>query len=317
MRLLVTGAAGFVGSNLVDHLLAEGHDVVGYDNLSTGQLEFLAGATASGRFRLVRGDILDRAPLTAALAGCDAVFHLAANADVRFGTERTRVDLDQNVIGTWTVLEAMRAAGVRRILMASTGAIYGDTNVYPTPENAPFPIQTSLYSASKLAAEAYIQAYAEGFGMQGVIFRLVSILGERYSHGHVFDFLRQLRAHPERIEVLGNGQQRKSYLYVGDCVRAMSLALAKASGRVEVLNLGTDEVACVDDSISWITEYLGLNPRRVYQGGERGWVGDNPLIVLDCARIRALGWAPTHTIRDGIVRTVAFLQENLWLLERR
>ncbi len=317
MRLLVTGAAGFVGSNLVDHLLAEGHEVVGYDNLSTGQLEFLAGASASGRFRLVRGDILDRAALTAALAGCDAVFHFAANADVRFGTERTRVDLDQNVIGTWTVLEAMRAAGVRRILMASTGAIYGDTTVYPTPENAPFPIQTSLYSASKLAAEAYIQAYAEGFGMQGVIFRLVSILGERYSHGHVFDFLRQLREHPEHIDVLGNGQQRKSYLHVGDCVRAMSLALAKASGRVEVFNLGTDEVACVDDSITWIAEHLKLTPRRVYQGGERGWVGDNPLIVLDCARIRALGWAPRHTIREGVERTVSFLQANPWLLERR
>ncbi|MBK7974508.1 MAG: NAD-dependent epimerase/dehydratase family protein [Deltaproteobacteria bacterium] len=317
MRLLVTGAAGFVGSNLVDHLLADGHEVVGYDNLSTGQLEFLAGATANGRFRLARGDILDRAALTAALAGCDAVFHFAANADVRFGTERTRVDLDQNVVGTWNVLESMRAAGVRRILMASTGAIYGDTTVYPTPENAPFPIQTSLYSASKLAAEAYIQAYAEGFGIQGVIFRLVSILGERYSHGHVFDFLRQLRAHPERIEVLGNGQQRKSYLYVADCVRAMSLALAKASGRVEIFNLGTDEVACVDDSISWIAEYLGLAPRRVYQGGERGWVGDNPLIVLDCTRIKALGWAPRHSIREGVERTVAFLQENLWLLERR
>jgi len=317
MRLFVTGAAGFLGSNLVDHLLAEGHEVVGYDNLSTGQLEFLAGATASGRFRLVRGDILDRVALTAALAGCDAVFHFAANADVRFGTERTRVDLDQNVIGTWNVLESMRTAGVRRILMASTGAIYGDTTVYPTPENAPFPIQTSLYSASKLAAEAYIQAYAEGFGLQGVIFRLVSILGERYSHGHVFDFLRQLREHPERIDVLGNGQQRKSYLYVGDCVRAMSLALAKASARVEVFNLGTDEVACVDDSITWIAEHLGLAPRRVYRGGERGWVGDNPLIVLDCARIRALGWAPRHTIREGVERTVRFLQENLWLLERR
>jgi len=316
VRWLVTGAAGFVGSHLVDRLLDDGHEVTGYDNLSTGRLEFLEGAGRNDRFRLIRGDILDPAPLRDALHGCDGVAHLAAHADVRFGTQHTRADLDQNVIGTWSVLEAMRDAGVRRIALASTGAIYGDTAVFPTPERAPFPVQTSLYAASKLAAEAYVQAYCEGFGFQAVIVRLVSVLGERYSHGHVFDFVKQLREHPERLDVLGDGRQRKSYVDVGDCVRAMALALREARAPVEIFNVGSDETMTVDESIGFITARLGVEPRIAHGGGERGWPGDNPLILLDCSRIRALGWQPRSSIRDAVERTVAFLVENHWILER-
>jgi UDP-glucose 4-epimerase len=317
MRYFVTGCAGFIGSNLVDRLLRDGHHVTGYDNFSTGQPEFLADAQRSPQFSLVRGDTLDSDALAHAMRGAELVIHLAANADVRFGTEHPRKDVEQNMLATFNVLEAMRACGVTRIAFASTGSIYGETSVFPTPEDAPFPVQTSLYGASKLAAEGLIQAYAEGFGFQGYIFRFVSILGARYTHGHVFDFYGQLRAHPDRLDILGNGKQRKSYLHVEDCIAAMLLALDKAADKVNVFNLGTDEYCFVDDSIGWICEELGLSPRRVYSGGDRGWIGDNPFIFLDCSRIRALGWRPALGIREGVIRTVRYLRDNPWILERR
>ncbi|HUI55018.1 MAG TPA: NAD-dependent epimerase/dehydratase family protein [Bryobacteraceae bacterium] len=317
LKCFVTGAAGFIGSNLVDRLLAGGHEVVGYDNFSTGQERFLEGATAHPAFRLVRGDLLRFDDVKAAMSGCDLVFHLAANADVRWGTQHPRRDLDQNVIATWNVLEAMRSNGVRRIAFSSTGSVYGEARVIPTPEDCPFPVQTSLYGASKLAAEGLIAAYCEGFGMEGVIFRFVSILGERYSHGHVFDFCRQLLEHPDYLRVLGDGHQRKSYLHVEDCVAAMLRAVTAFSGKVGILNLGTNEYCEVNDSVGWICERLGLQPRVEYTGGDRGWIGDNPFIFLDCARIRDLGWEPHHTIRDSVQRTVDYLMQNRWLLASR
>src|SRR5262252_8655846 len=223
MKAFVTGAAGFIGSNLVDRLLEAGHEVIGFDNFSTGFREFLRGACSHPRFRLIEGDLLDLDAVKGAIGDSEFVFHLAANADVRFGPDHPRRDLEQNTIATWNVLEAMRASGARRIAFSSTGSVYGEPDVFPTPETAPFPTQTSLYGASKLAAEGLIGAYAAAFGIQGFIFRFVSILGERYTHGHVFDFYRQLLAHPDRLDVLGNGHQRKSYLYVGDCVDAILL----------------------------------------------------------------------------------------------
>jgi UDP-glucose 4-epimerase len=308
MKAFVTGAAGFIGSNLVDRLVSQGHDVIGYDNLSTGIEKNLDGASASGRFRLVRADVLDLDTLTRSVEGCDTVFHLAANADVRFGTEHPRRDLEQNTIATWNVLEAMRRGGVKRIAFSSTGSVYGEPEIFPTPENAPFPIQTSLYGASKLASEAMIQAYAEGFGMRGFIFRFVSLLGERYSHGHVIDFYRQLREHPDGLHILGDGRQRKSYLYVQDCISAVLLALDKAPDQpTNIFNLGTDEYCEVKDSAGWIAARLGVSPEFTYAGGKRGWIGDSPFIFLDTSRIKALGWKPTLTIRQSVENTVEYL----------
>lgn len=310
MKALVTGAAGFVGSNLVDRLLFASHTVTGFDNFSTGREEFLSGALCSPSFRLCRADVLDTDLLASAMRGCDTVFHLAANADVRHGVEHPRKDLEQNTLATSSVLEAMRLRGVRRIAFASTGSVYGETAVIPTPEDAPFPVQTSLYGASKLAAEGLIAAYAEAFGIQAWVFRFVSILGERYTHGHVFDFYRQLLKHPGRLDVLGDGTQRKSYLYVQDCIDALLLALEKADARVNILNLGTDEYCRVTDSVRWICEHLQLAPEICYGTGDRGWVGDNPFIFLDCSRVRCLGWRPALSIREGIVRTLEYLQRH-------
>lgn len=315
MRIFVTGGAGYIGSNLVDRLLEVGHQVTAFDNFSTGQERFLESAGRSSLFTLVRGDTLDVESLASAMSGSDFVFHLAANADVRYGTEHPRKDLEQNTIATFTVLEAMRRTGIRHVAFTSTGSIYGEPNVFPTPEHAPFPIQTSLYGASKLAGEGLIQAYCEGFGFQGYIFRFASILGERYTHGHVFDFYRSLRANPRELRVLGNGRQRKTYLYVQDCIDAMLLAVERAQGKVNIFNLGSDEFCEVNDSIKWITGHLGYKPKLIYSGGERGWVGDNPFIFLDCTKMRSLGWDPKLSIREGIIRTLEYLQENPWVLE--
>jgi UDP-glucose 4-epimerase len=320
--ILVTGGAGFIGSNLVDRLLGAGHRVVSWDNFSTGQENFIDRARAHKNYNLVRGDTLDLPALTAAMAGCDTVFHLAANADVRFGLEHPRKDLEQNTIATFNVLEAMRVNGIKTIVFSSTGSVYGEADVIPTSEDASFPIQTSLYAASKLAGEALIQAYCEGYGFEGYIFRFVSVLGERYTHGHVFDFYKQLLEHPDRLHVLGDGTQRKSYLHIQDCISAILHVLELRTARdakhhVQVYNLGTPEYCRVTDSIGWICEHLGLKPRLEFAGGDRGWIGDNPFIFLDTAKIQATGWKAKTTIRKGVIKTLNWLQVNQWVLERQ
>lgn len=317
MKYFITGCAGFIGSNLTDKLLELGHGVIGFDNFSTGLPQFLDQAKHSDRFTLITGDLMDRELVKQSMKDVDFVFHMAANADVRFGTNHPHKDLEQNAIATFHVLEGMRTNNVKRIAFASTGSIYGEAQVIPTPEHAPFPIQTSLYGASKLAAEGLIQAYCEGFNFQAYIFRFVSILGERYTHGHVFDFYKQLLIDPNKLTILGNGKQRKSYLYIQDCLDAMLFALEYAKEKVNIFNLGTDEYCEVNDSIGWICDYLDFKPERHYTGGERGWIGDNPFIFLDTAKIRQLGWKPKLSIRDGIKQTIQYLHQNPWVLEER
>jgi UDP-glucose 4-epimerase len=314
MRVVVTGAAGFIGSNLCDVLLSGGHSVLGLDNLSTGRREFLVDADAQDRFEFVELDLLEADDLQSLLSGTDAVIHLAANADVRFGWDAPRRDLEQNVIVTHNLLEASRRAGVTRFLFTSTGSVYGEAATIPTPEDCPFPTQTSLYGASKLAAEAYIEAYAAGTGLSTTVFRLVSNLGPRYTHGHVIDFVRSLRSDPTRLTILGDGTQRKSYLDVTDCVAAIASLVDRDSGH-EAFNLGVDDYCTVADSVEWICERLGVQPDLSYTGGDRGWVGDNPFIYLDTAKVLATGWKPRFGIRDAVERTVDYLVGNPWLLD--
>ena len=316
-RFFITGGAGFIGSNLADRLLSQGNAVTVYDNLSTGQMRFLELAQSKKDFRLVQGELLDLPKLTSAVAGHDAVFHLAANADVRFGLNHPEKDLNNNTIATFNVLEAMRHNGVKFIAFSSTGSVYGEPNVFPTPEDCPFPVQTSLYAASKIAGEGLISAYATGYGFSACIFRFVSILGERYSHGHVFDFYRKLLDNPNEIEVLGNGKQRKSYLYIQDCIDGILAGMAAATEPVHVYNLGQEEYCEVNQSLDCITAELKLKPTRKYTGGQRGWIGDSPFILLDISRMKKIGWKPKVGILDAVVKTLRYLQENRWLLENR
>jgi len=315
MKYFVTGGAGFIGSNLVDRLLLDGNEVVVYDNFSTGEAQFLVEHRHNPNLNLIFGDILDENSLQRSMRGCDFVFHLAANADVRHGTEHPGKDLRINTVGTHEVLEAMRHNNIKKIAFSSTGSVYGECSVIPTPENAPFPIQTSLYGASKLAGEGLIQAYCEGFGFQAWIFRFVSILGERYSHGHVYDFVKQLNEHPYYLNVLGDGTQKKSYLNVKDCINGIFCAINNSNEKVNIFNLGTDEYVEINESIDILRIYLRINPKINYSGGSRGWVGDNPFILLDCNKIRNIGWKPKHTIKESIEQTIDYLSKNKWLLE--
>jgi UDP-glucose 4-epimerase len=316
-RVVVTGCAGFIGSNLVDRLLASGNKVTGIDNFSTGQHRFLDNALEHPNFNIIEINLLDLEALKLSFAGGETVFHLAANADVRFGTNFPRKDLEQNTIATYNVLEAMRANNIKKIAFSSTGSVYGEASVVPTPEDGSFPIQTSLYGASKVAGEGLIAAYCEGFGLQSWIFRFVSILGERYTHGHVFDFYQKLKVDPTRLRVLGNGKQRKSYLFVHDCIDAILLAMDKATDKVNIFNLGHDNYCEINDSIGWICAELGVRPQLEYSGGDRGWIGDNPFIFLETKRIQALGWTPKVCIQEGVIRTVQYLRENEWVFESR
>lgn len=314
-KVLVTGAAGFIGSTLTDRLLKENIEVVGYDNLSTGRMEFLEAGKENKNFHLEIGDLKDLEHLKETMEGCDFVFHLAANADVQHGPEQPQKDLQENTFGTAHVLEAMRLSQVKKIAFSSTGSVYGESKLIPTPEDAPFPIQTSLYGASKLAGEGLIQAYTESFGFEAYIFRFVSILGERYTHGHIIDFCRQLQKHPEDLKVLGDGTQKKSYLYIQDCIDAMLMVanknLAAASPhRCCIRNLGTPEYCELSDSIRWICDELGLSPKIKYGGGRQGWVGDNPFIFLDTGKMEEEGWKPKYDIEAAVRKTVRWLQEN-------
>lgn len=317
MRTLVTGGAGFIGSHLVDELVRRDNQVIVYDNLSSGFKRHLETLLSNNRITLVEGELLDEERLNAAMKGVDTVFHLAANADVRGGKSNTRVDLEQNIIGTHRVLEAMRINGASRIVFTSSATVYGEPDVFPTPESYA-PIQTSVYGASKLAAEAMIQAYGEYFGIKSFSFRFVSWIGERYSHGVVFDFIKKLQKNPSELEILGDGNQKKSYLHVEDGVKAIFMAMDNMPDLKNVVNLGHSDYLNVVDLADIVIQEMGLEKVDYrFTGGVRGWLGDSPFVHLDISKIRSAGFEPQVSIEDGIRRTVRYLLANEWLLNNR
>ena len=310
MKSVVTGGAGFIGSNLVDALVARGDDVHVIDDFSTGRAEFIEASPAT----IHRIDLVDEtSDLAGVFAGASTVFHLAANADVRFGMSDTRRDLQQNILATMRVAEAAAKAGVEEIVFSSTGAAYGDAVQHPTPETEPFPIQTSLYGMSKAAAEGILSSYAANEIFRVTAFRFVSVLGQRYMHGHVIDFVRQLVRDPSRLTVLGNGTQRKSYMHVDDCVNA--LLTLHSNGGFEVFNLGVDDYCTVRNSVEWICAAMGVEPEIAFGTEDRGWVGDNPFTWLDVSKARERGWEARLGIQESIELTVNWLVANQWALD--
>jgi UDP-glucose 4-epimerase len=283
-KVFVTGARGFVGDNLIKRLKLMGIPYVRYDAQDGHKLEnesFLSGM----------------------MDGCDFVFHLAANADVRRGWEYPTRDLTVNTVGTSQVLEAMRANGIKRIGFASSSAVYGDA---PNPkEDCPWPTQTSLYGASKVAGEALCQAYAAGQGFEAYIFRFVPLLGEGYKHGHVFDFVNQLREHPDHLTILGDGTQRKNYLYVQDCLDAMLHLIERR--KTGIYNLCSRDTLSVSESAQIICEVMGLKPKITYSGGGRGWVGDAPNLNPNPGKLYATEWRPKVDVQEALKRTVAWM----------
>jgi len=320
MKILVTGAAGFIGSTFVDFALSKGCEVVGVDNFETGLREFLSSALENERFQFIECDIRNESELKKAFSASSAdwIVHFAANADVRHGTEQPRRDLDFNTTGTLNVLEAARLAGTTRILFSSTGSVYGEPEIFPTPENCPFPVQTSLYAASKLAGEALISSYCVGFAFTALVYRFVSIMGPRYTHGHVFDFMKSLRSDPTKLRVLGDGKQCKSYLHIEDLMDGLWLGIQSAVDKeFQIYNIGHEDTLLVDQSIGFIAERLGIKPELEHTGGKRGWIGDSPRIQLDASKLKLLGWAPKHSLRKAVEDTVDYLKEHPSLFEAR
>ncbi|PCI40750.1 MAG: hypothetical protein COB53_00200 [Elusimicrobia bacterium] len=315
-KVFVTGGAGFIGSHIVDHLAEKGARVTVYDNFSAGKNIFLKSALATRRVKIVKGDVLNLKRMTAAMRGHDAVFHFAANADVRGGTKDTRVDLEQNTIATHRVLEAMRAARAKKLVFASSAVVYGEPQRFPTPEEYAG-IQTSVYGASKLAGEAMIQAYGNYFGIRSWSFRFVSWIGERYTHGVVYDFVKKLRKNGKVLPVLGDGRQRKSYLYVKDGVEGIFRAITRGRGLSQIYNLGHRESMGVDRLARIVASEMDLHGVRIrHSGGVRGWVGDSPVVRLSTRRMSALGWSAQTKIEVGIRRTVRYLMETPEALAR-
>ena len=317
MRAFITGGAGFIGSNLADRLLEKKYEVVVFDDFSSGQMQFVEHNLKNPLYILTEGDVLDKADLSNAMRDCDIVFHFQANADVKGGMKNTNIDVEQNIIGTHNVLEAMKINDIKHIVFASSATVYGEPEQIPTPENIA-PVQTSLYGASKYAAEALIQAYCEYFEIRCWIFRFVSFMGPRYSHGVIFDFLKKLKDDPSHLHILGDGTQRKSYLHVSDGINAILLALEKATEKINIFNLGNKEWINVKDLADIVCATLGFdNVNYIFEGGIRGWKGDSPFVHLDIAKISSLGWNPVYSVKDTIIKTIRFLLENEDLLYSR
>jgi UDP-glucose 4-epimerase len=317
MRAFVTGGAGFIGSNLTDKLLELGYEVVVYDNFSTGQSQFVEHNLKNPNYTLVEGDVLNKPQMTSAMRDCDIVFHFQANADVRGGMENTLIDLEQNIQATHNVLEAMKINDIKKIAFASSATVYGEPEIVPTPETIA-PVQTSLYGASKFSAEALIQAYCEYFEMKSWIFRFVSFMGPRYTHGVIFDFMKILKKDPAELHILGDGNQCKSYLHVHDGINAILIAIEKSNEKVNIFNLGNKEWINVTDLADILCIQLGLdNVKYTFSGGIRGWKGDTPFVHLDISKISSLGWVPRFTVKETIIHTVHYLKQNEYLLYAR
>jgi UDP-glucose 4-epimerase len=311
MRSVVIGGAGFIGSHLVD-LLVERGPVTVFDNLSVGKTEFIAGHLDAGRVRLVRGDALDLDALQAAVEGNDVVFHLAANPEARWGLERTRLDLEQGTIATYNALEAARHCGVKRFVFSSSGTVYGDTPE-PCAEGDLGRLPISLYGASKLAGEGLVSAFVECFGLQATIVRFGNVVGPRGTHGAILDFSKKLAAHPEYLDVLGDGRQSKPYLHVTDCALGVLFIFENGRDRLNVYNLGPRDWTSVK-RIAELCVAASPNPaaRIEYSGGTQGWPGDVATSRLIPDKLRGLGFSLRYTSDRAVEMAVADIAREVF-----
>ncbi len=313
MAILVTGGAGFIGSHLIDSLLESNHEVKCIDNFSSGRKEFIEGSINKG-LELVKGDLLNPGDIKKALDGCDTVFHLAANPDVRLGVDNTRVHLEQNIIATYNLLEEMRKAGVKKIAFTSSSTVYGEAEEIPTPENYGPLVPISLYGASKLAAEGLISAYCHTFDMESVIYRFANVVGPRSTHGVTYDFIKKLRGNAGELEILGDGSQKKSYLYISDCIDAMLFGMEKSKSKVEIFNIGSEDWVDVRKIADIVSQEMGISPKYRFTGGVdggRGWKGDVKIMRLSIDRLKNMGWKPEYGSEDAIRMTARWLISNL------
>jgi len=300
LRVFVTGGAGFIGSHLVDALVEKGYDVTVYDNLSSGRMDFIEHHIGKRNFSFIKADLLDHKKLEECLEGYDVVFHLAANPNVRLGVKKPDV-AKQDIIATYNLLDVMRLKNVKRIVFSSSSTVYGETPLMPLPEDYGPLLPISVYGAAKLASEGLISSFCHTFDMQAWIFRFANVVGSRCTHGVIFDFINKLKKNPKELEILGNGKQEKSYLYVSDCVDGMLYGFENAKDQVNLFNLGSDGATEVNRIAEMVVDEMKLRDVRFkYTGGKRGWKGDVPRFQFDISKIKKLGWKPKYDSDDAV-----------------
>jgi len=310
MKALVTGGAGFIGSHLIDALLERGYEVRCIDNFSSGKIDFIQHNL--DKIELIEGDLLKRSDIKKSLPGVDIVFHLAANPDVRIGAKDTKVHFQQNITATYNLLEEMRVEGVNKIIFTSSSTVYGEAETLPTPENYGPLIPISMYGASKLAAEALIMAYSHTFDMEARIYRFANVVGPRSTHGVIYDFVNKLIKNKDELEILGDGSQKKSYLYIDDCIEAMFVGM-KSDKHVDIFNIGSDDWVNVKRIAEIVSEEMGVHPKFVFTGGinGRGWKGDVKIMKLAIDKLKSMGWKPKYTSEEAVRMTARWMVENI------
>lgn len=300
--IVVTGGAGFIGSHVVDRLVKIDKVIV-IDDLSSGRADYVNPDAELHIADLAKDDIVD------IIRGADEVWHIAANPDVRVGAENPEEIYRNNVLATYRLLEAMRKAGVNRIIFTSTSTVYGEAKQIPTPEDYPtHPI--SIYGASKLACEALIESYCHTFDMQSWIYRFANVIGRRSTHGVIYDFIMKLKSNPNELVILGDGEQNKSYIYIDDCIDAMFAGL-KAEDRVNVFNIGSEDQIKVRRIAEIVCEEMNLNPTFRFTGGRRGWKGDVPIMLLSIEKLKKMGWKPKYSSEEAVRKATRDLLEEL------
>lgn len=310
MKIFVTGGAGFIGSHLVDMLIDKGNTVTVYDNLSSGKKQFIMHHLQKNDFAFIEADLMDLENLKKEIKDHDVVFHIAANPDVRLGAQKPEI-AQKDIISTYNLLDAMRINKIKKIVFSSSSTIYGETPAFPLPENYGPLLPISVYGAAKLAAEGLISSFCHTFDIQGWIFRFANVVGERGTHGVIVDFINKLRKNPRELEILGDGKQRKPYLYVKDCVDAIIFAHQNANEQINVFNLGCDTATEVTRIAEIVVEEMGLtNVKFTYTGGKRGWKGDVPQFQFDISKMKKLGWNATVTSDEAVRKTTRVLLDT-------
>jgi UDP-glucose 4-epimerase len=310
LKILVTGGAGFIGSHLVDYLLKEGHSVIAYDNLSLGRKSNLDEALKSSEFEFIKGNILDKEAFFNVFKNnkFDVVFHMAANSDIAKSHANPNIDLDNTLLTTYTTLMAMKEFDVKNIVFASTSAIYGETNTKVAEDFGPL-LPASHYGASKLASEAFISSFCENYGIKAWITRFPNVVGERSTHGVVRDFIQKLQKTPTELEVLGNGEQIKPYLYVKDLVEAILHVWKNTDDKINFYNLGVDSRTKVKEIAQMVINEMKLDAKINYTGGDRGWVGDVPEFDYNLDKIHALGWSAKNSSNEAVRKAIQYILE--------
>jgi len=310
-NILITGGAGFIGSHLTDKLLSTGHKITVFDNLSLGRKSNLEEALKNPDCKFIEGDILNKDELFKVFAegNFDTVFHMAANSDIARSHANPDVDFGNTLSTTYNVLLGMKEYGVKEIVFASTSAIYGETGISVSENYGPlFPI--SHYGASKLASEAYISSFCENYGFKAWITRFPNVVGERATHGAIYDFINKLKRNPKELEVLGNGTQIKPYLYVKDLVEAILLVWTTTSDKINFYNLGVESRTTVREMAEMVIEEMHLDAQIRYTGGNRGWVGDVPDFSYSLDKIHALGWSAKVSSNEAVRKSIRYILDK-------